>query len=273
MLALTLVPVNCTSDSQHLREQKRMQEHTDNYVTTAGQSSGGGVTGIGSTGEIDFATLVGGVNAGAEVARDSKDPFGFDEPFVSGYLGYLMDIAVRPSEALLSSSHCRVRADHQPPPASARLRSPPTTPAACPALPECVSAPLHQHLQRLHLLATAAVRSQMATTVQPLPSRYPHCHHRQLRTARRSHHHHQDLDLHCSHRSALHSPPPFLVGRLLSQTHHHSRHHRSNLTVGAASCHLRLQRVTTTIAAARSQTRITADPLRIITSAWIPHLL
>lgn len=82
----------------HLREQRNMQEHTDSYVgagangrAAGGGGSLGGVTGIGSSGEIDFATLVGGgptSSAGrAEVPRDaaatSADPFGWDD-LVSG---------------------------------------------------------------------------------------------------------------------------------------------------------------------------------------------
>lgn len=74
-----------TEHLQHLKEVKRMQEHTDSYVS--GQQAGGlggGVTGIdGQTGEIDFATLVGSAHAiGREIAKDKPqgaDPFGFED--------------------------------------------------------------------------------------------------------------------------------------------------------------------------------------------------
>ncbi|PWN50757.1 kinase-like protein [Violaceomyces palustris] len=78
----------------HLREVRRMQEHTDSYVSAQGGGGGGGlgggVTGIGAGGEIDFATLVGSAKRQGgedqEVTRDlsvaaaSRDPFGFEDP-------------------------------------------------------------------------------------------------------------------------------------------------------------------------------------------------
>ncbi|KDN46614.1 kinase-like protein [Tilletiaria anomala UBC 951] len=70
---------------QHLKEVKRMQEHTDSYVS--GQQAGGlgrGVTNIDSSkGEIDFATLIGSAHSiGKEIVKDKPqgaDPFGLDE--------------------------------------------------------------------------------------------------------------------------------------------------------------------------------------------------
>lgn len=67
---------------QHLREVRRVQEHTDSHLSGGGTS--GGVIGIGSgDGEMDFARLVGsGKNTGSEIARDGKkDLFDVDDPF------------------------------------------------------------------------------------------------------------------------------------------------------------------------------------------------
>ena len=77
-----------TEHTQHLKEVKRMQDHTESYVSqqsAGGGSMMGGVTGIGAGGEIDFETLIGSARtAGGEsiqVSRDhATDPFGFDEP-------------------------------------------------------------------------------------------------------------------------------------------------------------------------------------------------
>ncbi|GAC96470.1 likely protein kinase [Pseudozyma hubeiensis SY62] len=72
--------------SAHLKDVKRMQDHTDSYtgeggVTTAG-GSGGGVTGIGAGGEIDFATLVGQTKtAGGGEKKVVDDPFGLADDF------------------------------------------------------------------------------------------------------------------------------------------------------------------------------------------------
>ncbi|CEH15807.1 other scy1 protein kinase [Ceraceosorus bombacis] len=77
---------------EYLREQRHLQDQTESYASANGahQSGGlgGGVTGIGgSTGEIDFATLVGsaagGNSSSALVAKDAGtnagDPFGWDD--------------------------------------------------------------------------------------------------------------------------------------------------------------------------------------------------
>ncbi|UZJ56775.1 hypothetical protein CBS101457_006095 [Exobasidium rhododendri] len=62
-----------TEHLQHLREVKRMQDHTESYV--AGSSANGASNSLGnqssSSGDVDFATLVGsGKNSGNQVARD-----------------------------------------------------------------------------------------------------------------------------------------------------------------------------------------------------------
>lgn len=71
----------------HLKDVKRMQDHTESYTAEAaargmGGGSGGGVTGIGAGGEIDFATLVGQTktSAGAE-KMVADDPFGMADEF------------------------------------------------------------------------------------------------------------------------------------------------------------------------------------------------
>ncbi|SPO24692.1 related to SCY1 - putative kinase [Ustilago trichophora] len=78
--------------SAHLRDVKRMQDHTDSYTTTHGAAGvggglGGGVTGIGAGGEIDFATLVGQTKtqAGGQKSVSGDDPFGLADDF--GALG------------------------------------------------------------------------------------------------------------------------------------------------------------------------------------------
>ncbi|KAI3477284.1 hypothetical protein L1887_61059 [Cichorium endivia] len=76
----------------HLRDVKRMQEHTDSYTADAraggpgANGAAGGVTGIGAGGEIDFATLVGQTKTarGADKAV-ADDPFGLADDF--GALG------------------------------------------------------------------------------------------------------------------------------------------------------------------------------------------
>lgn len=76
----------------HLRDVKRMQDHTDSYTADAraggpgANGAAGGVTGIGAGGEIDFATLVGQTKTarGADKAV-ADDPFGLADDF--GALG------------------------------------------------------------------------------------------------------------------------------------------------------------------------------------------
>ncbi len=76
-----------TEHLAHLREVKRMQEHTESYTASqqagGGGGLGGGVTGIGARGEIDFESLVSSAHSiGREVPKDKPqgaDPFGFDD--------------------------------------------------------------------------------------------------------------------------------------------------------------------------------------------------
>lgn len=84
--------MSCPTDLEYLKEQRHLQEQTESYTTANGSHQGGGlgggVTGIGgSSGEIDFATLVGsaagGNSSSAIVAKDTganaNDPFGWDD--------------------------------------------------------------------------------------------------------------------------------------------------------------------------------------------------
>lgn len=86
----------------HLKEVKRMQEHTDQYNHQNGRSTtnaaGGGSAFAAGGGEVDFATLVGsGKDSGVGVARDVNaakapatssalpfDPFAFDDLNAAG---------------------------------------------------------------------------------------------------------------------------------------------------------------------------------------------
>ncbi|SNX83391.1 related to SCY1 - putative kinase [Melanopsichium pennsylvanicum] len=95
----------------HLRDVKRMQDHTDTYTGSSANGSagagglGGGVTGIGAGGEIDFATLVGQAKQPGsggqtrEVVRDDKDPFGFADEFGGLSVGsaVVSDLSPNPS--------------------------------------------------------------------------------------------------------------------------------------------------------------------------------
>ncbi|KAK0548899.1 Protein kinase domain-containing protein ppk32 [Tilletia horrida] len=74
----------------HLKEVRRMQEHTESYVANQGTNGSRAVDGTGlnaGTGEISFAALVGGASAGGPKAisgdntpsRASADPFGLDD--------------------------------------------------------------------------------------------------------------------------------------------------------------------------------------------------
>ncbi|TKY86666.1 hypothetical protein EX895_004306 [Sporisorium graminicola] len=71
----------------HLRDVRRMQEHTDLYTAEGGGArgaggAGGGVTGIGAGGEIDFATLVGQTKTGGGGEKSVvDDPFGLSDDF------------------------------------------------------------------------------------------------------------------------------------------------------------------------------------------------
>ncbi|CBQ71721.1 conserved hypothetical protein [Sporisorium reilianum SRZ2] len=73
----------------HLRDVKRMQEHTESYTaegggTGRGGGAGGGVTGIGAGGEIDFATLVGQTKTGGGGEKSVvDDPFGLSDDFAA----------------------------------------------------------------------------------------------------------------------------------------------------------------------------------------------
>ncbi|KAJ1601611.1 hypothetical protein NDA14_004554 [Ustilago hordei] len=83
----------------HLRDVKRMQDHTDSYTGASGAGAGGGgalgggVTAIGAGGEIDFATLVGQTKTGGggEKSVKTDDPFGLADDF--GGLGVAADIS------------------------------------------------------------------------------------------------------------------------------------------------------------------------------------
>lgn len=56
---------------QHLREQKRMQDHTENYVAGSSAGGEGNVSDLTPSGDVDFATLVGSAKGtGQQVARD-----------------------------------------------------------------------------------------------------------------------------------------------------------------------------------------------------------
>ncbi|CAD6913707.1 unnamed protein product [Tilletia laevis] len=77
----------------HLKEVRRMQEHTESYVTGQGGANGSGSRGVDGaglntqTGEISFAALVGGAKANgpqriagdSTPSRASADPFGLDD--------------------------------------------------------------------------------------------------------------------------------------------------------------------------------------------------
>ncbi|CAO1613037.1 unnamed protein product [Parajaminaea phylloscopi] len=88
----------------HLKEVKRMQDHTDQYSSGGGGLNGSQASSMGGLGhegggEVDFATLVGsGKDSGARVVRDVAtgtaasssavfDPFAFDEPSSNGGAG------------------------------------------------------------------------------------------------------------------------------------------------------------------------------------------
>lgn len=95
----------------HLKDVKRMQDHTDSYTSTSagaaggGGGLGGGVTGIGAGGEIDFATLVGQTKTGGggEKAVKTDDPFGLADDFgglgMGGGAGVASDISPAVSAA------------------------------------------------------------------------------------------------------------------------------------------------------------------------------
>lgn len=78
----------------HLKDVRRMQEHTDSYTAEGKDGAmgsgglGGGVTGIGAGGEIDFATLVGQTKTGAGGEKAVvDDPFGLADEFTGLGMG------------------------------------------------------------------------------------------------------------------------------------------------------------------------------------------
>lgn len=102
----------------HLRDVKRMQDHTDSYTGEGGNrmgagGSGGGVTAIGAGGEIDFATLVGQTKtAGGGEKKVVDDPFGLADDFAA--LGTAGAVAGTPSLAVASDISPAVSNVHTP---------------------------------------------------------------------------------------------------------------------------------------------------------------
>lgn len=163
----------------HLRDVKRMQDHTDSYTGASGAGAGGGgalgggVTGIGAGGEIDFATLVGQTKTGGggEKSVKTDDPFGLADDF--GGLGVAADISPMASASQtptigLTPTHTgRSTSNTTTAPkmnGSSILRPSSTTPTASAAVPALAPPP---SFTRASLSTASSASSTTATAAAP----------------------------------------------------------------------------------------------------------
>ncbi|CDR87167.1 related to SCY1-putative kinase [Sporisorium scitamineum] len=163
----------------HLRDVKRMQEHAESYTAEGGVGGrggvGGGVTGIGAGGEIDFATLVGQTKTGGGAEKSVvDDPFGLSDEFSglgggAGGLGVASDVSPAVSNVHtpmggLTPTHTG-RSSTKPNGNLSRGVSNPTPPPAAPAL-----APPPSFTRPTPLSATSSSTSIKSTSAAATPS-------------------------------------------------------------------------------------------------------